>query len=165
MKNVHRIGRRRKSRVMKRMPIMTRQQFEGLDLNSRLSLIQALIPLGMMAVSEELQREVEELAGEPYGRKQDKTRVCRHGSNPGSVKLAGQRVGIEVPRVRNATGEVPLESYQRLHRGTDIDDTLFRRVLYGISCRNYEAAAEALPGAIGVVVSHAFSGTIFQNLL
>ena len=31
-----------------------------------------------------------------------------------------------------------------------MDETLFRRVLYGISCRNYEGAAEAIPGAIGV---------------
>ena len=27
---------------------------------------------------------------------------------------------------------------------------LLKRVLYGISCRNYEAAAEAVPGAIGL---------------
>lgn len=36
---------------------------------------------------------------------------------------------------------------------------LLRRVLYGISCRNYEAAAEAIPGAIGLSsssVSRAF---------
>ena len=27
-------------------------------------------------------------------------------------------------------------------------ETLLRRVLYGISCRNYEAAAESVPGTI-----------------
>jgi transposase-like protein len=37
--------------------------------------------------------------------------------------------------------------------GGEIDEVLLRRVLYGISCRNYERAAEAIPGAIGV--SHA----------
>jgi transposase-like protein len=31
-----------------------------------------------------------------------------------------------------------------------LDESLFRRVLYGISCRDYEAAAEAIPGAIGI---------------
>ena len=36
---------------------------------------------------------------------------------------------------------------------------LLRRVLYGISCRNYEMAAESIPGAIGLSsssVSRAF---------
>ena len=32
-----------------------------------------------------------------------------------------------------------------------VNDLLLRRVLYGISCRNYAAAAEAIPGAIGLV--------------
>ena len=31
-----------------------------------------------------------------------------------------------------------------------MNDVLLKRVLYGISCRNYEAAAEAVPGAIGL---------------
>ncbi len=31
-----------------------------------------------------------------------------------------------------------------------MDETLFRRVLYGISCKDYERAAESIPGAIGV---------------
>jgi len=40
-----------------------------------------------------------------------------------------------------------------------VNDQLLRRVLYGISCRNYEAAATAIPGAIGLSsssVSRAF---------
>ena len=40
-----------------------------------------------------------------------------------------------------------------------VNDLLLRRVLYGISCRNYAAAAEAIPGAIGLsgsTVSRAF---------
>ena len=31
-----------------------------------------------------------------------------------------------------------------------MNELLLRRVLYGISCRNYESAAEAIPGAIGL---------------
>lgn len=142
--------RKRKSKVMVRQPVITRDQFDALDVDSRLALIQALIPLGLMLVSEELQREVEQLAGERYGRKSGQEKIYRYGSNPGSVKLGGQRVGIEVPRVREAKGEVVLKSYQQMNRGAEMDEKLFRRVLYGISCRNYEQAAEAIPGAIGL---------------
>ena len=74
----------------------------------------------------------------------------RHGTNPGTVKLAGQRVGVEVPRVRGSGGEVRLSSYGQFHAGGELDETMFRRVLYGISCRDYEAASEAVPGAIGL---------------
>jgi transposase-like protein len=37
-----------------------------------------------------------------------------------------------------------------MNQNGELDETLFRRVLYGISCRNYEAAAGAIPGAIGL---------------
>ena len=75
----------------------------------------------------------------------------RHGSNPGTVSLAGQRVPIRVPRVRSVAGsELPLRSYEALRGEGAVNALLLKRVLYGISCRNYEAAAEAIPGAIGL---------------
>ena len=75
----------------------------------------------------------------------------RHGSNPGTVRLAGQRVPIRVPRVRSvAGGEIPLRSYEAAREDGQVNDVLLKRVIYGISCRNYEAAAESVPGAIGL---------------
>jgi len=35
-------------------------------------------------------------------------------------------------------------------RAVDVDEGLYRKVLLGISCRDYEAAVEAVPGAIGL---------------
>ena len=108
------------------------------------------MPLGLMHVHELLDAEVSELAGERYVRKSETVQGRRHGTNPGTVKLAGQRVPIRVPRVRGRDGEIPLSSYESLsHRG-EVDELLLRRVLYGISCRNYESAAELVPGAIGL---------------
>ena len=100
------------------------------------------------------------LAGERYARKDPSVGGRRHGSNPGTVGLAGQRVPIRVPRIRHVMErEIPLRSYEALHGDRAVNDLLLRRVLYGISCRNYEAAAEAIPGAIGLsgsTVSRAF---------
>jgi len=151
MKRVQGKKRRAKERVMKRKAVITRSEYESLELNSRLALIKELVPLGMMLVTEELQREVDEIAGGRYERKEGGLPAYRHGTNPGSVKLAGQRVGVDVPRVRHELGEVRLRSYETLHGGTgEIDETLFQRVLHGLSTRNYESAAEAIPGAIGL---------------
>ena len=110
-----------------------------------------LVPLGLMHVEEMLDEEVTALAGDRYARKDASIGGRRHGSNPGTVGLAGQRVPIRVPRIRRVVGgEIPLRSYAALHGEGAVNDRLLTRVLYGISCRNYEAAAEAIPGAIGL---------------
>ena len=55
---------------------------------------------------------------------------------------------------------MPLRSYEALHGDRVVNDVLLKRVLYGISCRNYEAAAEAIPGAIGLSGSTVSRGFI-----
>ena len=76
----------------------------------------------------------------------------RWGRQRGSVYLADQKLPIQVPRVRNRlTGqEAPLETYTRLQRPRGADAGLFRRVLKGLSCRDYEGCAEAVPEAFGL---------------
>jgi putative transposase len=125
---------------------------EGLELDARVELIRELIPLGLAEVGRMLDEDVERLAGPRHARKvQETSAMYRHGTNPGSVRLGGQRHPIRVPRVRGSEGEARLESYEQLHgeRG-EVDEGLFRKVLLGISCRDYEAAVEAVPGAIGL---------------
>jgi transposase-like protein len=146
------VGRRNgKSRRLGKVEILDRSEYEGLDLNTRVELILGLIPLGLMHVNEVLADEVKELAGEKHARKTSEARGWRFGSNPGTVRLGGQRIAIRVPRVRGERGEIPLRTYQTLHGGGgEVNEGLLRRVLYGISCRNYEKAAEAIPEAIGL---------------
>ncbi len=118
---------------------MEQEGYGELEVDSKVEMIRALVPLGLMHVHELLDAEVSELAGERYVRKSETVQGRRHGTNPGTVKLAGQRVPIRVPRVRGRDGEIPLSSYESLsHRG-EVDELLLRRVLYGISCRNYES--------------------------
>src|SRR5437867_10331308 len=140
---------RRRKRSLGEVRVLRREDYQGLELNARVELIQSLIPLGLMHVQMVLDEEVEGLAGARYAREDGATGM-RHGSNPGTVVLDGQRVPIRVPRVRSEQAEIPLRSYQGLHGTGVADDALLRRVLYGISCRNYEAAARVIPGAIGL---------------
>jgi putative transposase len=144
-------GRGKKSRRLGKVEVVERADYEGLELDTKVELILGLIPLGLMHVEEVLADEVQQLAGDKHARKGEAQVGRRHGVNPGSVRLAGQRVAIRVPRVRGERGEIALRSYQALHGGAgEVDEGLLRRVLYGISCRNYERAAEAIPGAIGL---------------
>jgi transposase-like protein len=154
------VGRRKKSRRLEPVEVVGRSAYAAAGLDTKVELIQELIPLGLMHVQETLAAEVEALAGVRHARKSDAEAGVRHGTNPGSVRLGGQRLGIRVPRVRGDEGEIRLRSYQQLHTGGGaVDDGLLRRVLYGISCGNYERAAETVPGAIGLSgssVSRAF---------
>jgi putative transposase len=115
-----------------------------------LAMIQALIPLGLRAVEEALQAEVAALAGARYAR--DGSDAVRWGKQRGSIYLADQKVSLQVPRVRDLAtqSEIPLTTYATLQAPRAQDAGLFRRVLAGISCREYEAAAEAVPEAFGL---------------
>lgn len=140
----------RKQKVLTRGQRLSRADFEGMDLGGRVEAIRSLVAIGLLHVHEEIDREVVSLAGERYSRKNDETKYRRHGTNPGSVKLAGQRVALDVSRVRGPEGEVSLSSYRSFQDHGHLNETLFRRVLGGISCRDYEGASEAVPGAIGL---------------
>ena len=162
------VRRRKKVRRLGEVKVVQREEYAGLELDAKVELIRALVPLGLMHVHELLDQEVLGLAGGWHVRKDASQIGRRHGSNPGSVRMAGQRVPIRIPRVRSEHGgEIPLRSYGALSGGGEADEMLLRRVLYGISCRNYEAAAGAIPGAIGLsssTVSRKFIETSSSKL-
>jgi transposase-like protein len=119
------------------------------------TVIQALIPLGLRAVEAALVEEVTALAGPRHARADGRPAVVRWGAQRGSIYLADQKLSITVPRVRDreARREVPLATYVALQTPRTQDVGLFRRVLGGLSCREYEAAAEAVPEAFGLARS------------
>lgn len=126
------------------------EDLQGLDM--RIALIQALIPLGLEAVSEELQNEVTRLTGQKNSRKGNQTPNRRWGGQGGSVYLSDQKVPIRVPRVRDVEAgvEVPLEVYHQFQHPRKMDEGLLLRVLKGIATRSYETCAEAIPEAFGL---------------
>ncbi len=132
---------RKRKRTLGEVQVPHREEYEGLELNAKVELIRSLIPLGLMHVQSQLEEEVESLAGLRYAHN-DGAAGTRHGSNPGTVMLDGQRVAIRVPRVRSGQAEIPLRIYPALHGTGEADDALLRRVLYGISCRNYKSAVD-----------------------
>jgi hypothetical protein len=116
-----------------------------------------LIPLGLRAVEEALLAEVTALAGERYAWGDAHPDVVRWGRQKGSVFLADQKAPVAVPRVRDRKEkrEIPLATYAALQTPRSNDVGLFRKVLGGLSCREYEAAAEAVPKAFCLARSSA----------
>lgn len=149
---------RRRARQNQRLPVgRTPQTVKQLaipldDGTAMLAVIQELIPLGLKAVGEALNQEVLSLAGPRYGREDEHPAMVRWGRQRGSIYIADRKLPITVPRVRDraAGREVPLTTYEHFQAPRALDVGLFRRVLSGISCREYEAAAEAVPPAFGL---------------
>jgi putative transposase len=145
--------RSKKTKRLGPVKILRPDEYADFEVETKIECIQALIPLGLMRIHELLEDEVRTLAGLRYQRKaSSRLPGYRHGRNPGSVRLAGQRHSCHIPRVQSVAGdgEIPLESLKHLRGTGQLDEVLLKRVLYGISCRNYEAAAAAVPGAIGL---------------
>ncbi len=125
------------------------------DLDTMVPVIQALIPLGLQAFAEVMQAEVAALAGARYSRTGGTPGLVRWGRQRGSIFLADQKVPVAVQRIRDRVheAEIPLQSYQQLQTPRAADVGLFRKVLLGLSCRDYRASAEAVPQAFGLSAS------------
>ena len=120
------VRKRKKGRTLGRVEVIRREDYTALELDAKVELIRSLVPLGLMHVEEVLDEEVTALAGERYARQAASIGGRRHGSNPGTVGLAGQRVPIRVPiRVRGVAGrEIPLRAYEALHGDGAVNDLL-----------------------------------------
>ena len=103
---------RRRKRCLGEVRVLRREDYQGLELNAKVELMRSLIPLGLMHVQIVLDEEVERLAGPRYAHA-DGAGGMRHGSNPGTVVLDGQKVPINsrtssTIRFLPATGHPPL---------------------------------------------------------
>ena len=98
------VRRGKKDRRMGAPSELDWEAIEALRTEMRVELIQELIPLGLAEVGRVLDEEVERLAGPRHARKGEGEVIYRHGSNPGSVRLGGQRHPVRVPRGARSGG-------------------------------------------------------------
>lgn len=96
--------RSKKTKRLGPVQVIRPDQYEAFDVDSKLECTRALIPLGLMHVQEVLEEEVYRWAGARYAPKTPDLPGRRHGSNPGSVQLAGQRHPLRIQRVQYKTG-------------------------------------------------------------
>ncbi|MGH7273858.1 MAG: IS256 family transposase [Nitrospiria bacterium] len=122
------------------------------DLDAKVALIQALIPLGLEAVLEALEEEVTQLAGARYQRAGRQPGHVRWTKQQGWVYLGDQKLAIRYRRVRDQRThrEVPLATYRKFQEPRGMHEGLLRRVLVGLSCGRYRECAEAVPEAFGL---------------
>jgi putative transposase len=97
-----------------------------------------------------MQEEVRELAGERSQPQSDRT-VHRWGNERGYCVVMGQKVPIQRPRVRTTDDkEVRLGSYEMFHRGEPLTETVWEKLMLGLSTRNYGQAIRQFTEAYGL---------------
>ncbi len=152
MKKIVQINGKSKVRRTKAVEVMQIREYGILDVDSKIAMIQELIPIGLMHVADELQREIERLTGKRYKR-DGMPGYDRWGKQQGSVYIQDQRIPIMIQRVRDTIHkkEVPLITYKKFQQPTTkVDEKLLRRILHGLSCGNYRECSEAIPEALSL---------------
>jgi transposase-like protein len=112
------------------------------------------LELGLLVAAGLLEDEVTRLCGPRYERRPDRTHT-RYGHQRGTATLAGQKIALERPRVRRAdgSGEASLETYARLQSPDAMPRAVLRRMVRGVSMRNYEQVIEMARDGFGVAKS------------
>lgn len=109
------------------------------------------VEIGQMVAVGLLEDEVEQLCGGRYVHGPEKRMARRHGGQRGWAMLAGQKVPLERPRVRHTDGdEAQLKVYGLLQNPDNLRGAVLRRIVHGVSARNYEPVVEKVRRGFGV---------------
>jgi putative transposase len=97
-----------------------------------------------------MEEEVRELVGE-RSRPQPDRRASRWGKERGYCVVMGQKVRVTRPRVRTTDDqEVRLGSYEMFHRGEPLTETVWEKLMLGLSTRKYGQAVRQFSEAYGL---------------
>ncbi len=119
------------------------------------------VELGLLVASAILEDEVTRLCGGRCERQPSREHT-RYGHQRGVATLAGQKLPIERPRVRKADGggEAPLETYTRLQSDDAMPQAVLRRMVRGVSTRDYEDVIDTAREGFGVARLHVSRGFV-----
>jgi transposase-like protein len=107
--------------------------------------------LGRLFIEEVLESEAEQIAG-PKSKASARREAYRWGREKGYCVIDGQKVPIERPRIRSKVHnrEIPLGSYELFQRASLLEESVWTKIMHGLSTRNYKVVIEQFSQAYGV---------------
>jgi putative transposase len=156
MKKTYQISRRRAAEKFREFAVtsptpiqLTFPLAEVAEL-AQASLGDLLRGVGKVFMESVMEAEVEQLAGrrsEPNPARS----AYRWGSEEGFCLIDGQRVPIARPRLRSRTKkEVPLGSYAMFQRSSLLGDTVWQKIMLGLTMRSYKEVVQQFAKAYGL---------------
>ena len=115
------------------------------------SLGDLLRTVGKMFIESVMESEVEQLAGKRSERQVGRG-AYRWGSEQGFCIIDGQKVPVDRPRVRSRQNdhEIPLGSYALFQKASLLEETVWHKVMYGLTMRSYKEVVEQFAEAYGL---------------
>lgn len=107
--------------------------------------------LGKLFIEEVLESETEQIVG-PRSKPLAKRGAYRWGREAGYCVIDGQKVPIARPRVRSKVHnrEIPLGSYELFQRASLLEESVWHKIMHGLSTRNYKEVLQQFSDAYGV---------------
>jgi transposase-like protein len=122
---------------------------EVLDLVQR-GLMNLALRTFTQVAEEVMDHEVTALVG-PKNQANPERGNVRWGSQAGYCVVGGQKIPLERPRVRNLDKkEVPLGSYELLQRASLMEESVWKKIMHGLTTRRYSQIVEELEQAYGI---------------
>lgn len=156
MKKTYQISRRRAAEKFREFavasptPIQLTFPLADVAELAQASLGDLLRGVGKVFIESVMEAEVEQLAGERSQPNPSRT-AYRWGSEEGFCIIDGQRVPIQRPRLRSRTKkEVPLGSYEMFQRSSLLGDTVWQKIMLGLTMRSYKEVVQQFSDAYGL---------------
>ncbi len=107
--------------------------------------------VGKMFIETVMETEVEQLVGK-RSQPNEARSAYRWGSESGYCIIDGQRVPIQKPRVRSRAHnkEIPLGSYELFQRASLIEETVWHKIMHGLTMRSYKEVVQQFADAYGL---------------
>jgi len=156
LKRTYQISRRRAAEKFRKLalarptPIQLTFPLAEIAELAQTSLGDLLRGVGKAFIESVMEVEVEELAGKRSQPNPHRT-IYRWGSEEGFCVIDGQRVPIHRPRLRSRTQrEVPLGSYEMFQRSSLLGDTVWQKIMLGLTMRSYKEVVQQFADAYGL---------------
>jgi transposase-like protein len=115
------------------------------------SLGDLLRAVGKIFIESVMDAEVEQIVGR-RSKPNEQRGAYRWGTEAGFCIIDGQRVPIARPRVRNRQNnkEIPLGSYELFQRASLVEETVWHKIMHGLTMRSYKEVVQQFADAYGL---------------
>jgi len=107
--------------------------------------------LGKLFIEQVLETEAAGIAG-PRSKAQAERSAYRWGREKGYCVVDGQKVPVARPRLRSKAHnqEIPLGSYELFQRASLLEESVWHKIMHGLTMRNYREVVQQFSDAYGV---------------
>ena len=107
--------------------------------------------VGRIFIESVMESEVEQLAGK-RSQVDPERQAYRWGKEDGYCVIDGQKVPLEKPRVRSRLDkrEMVLGSYEMFQRSSLLEETVWQRIMHGLTMRSYKEVMQQFADAYGL---------------